>query len=78
MTKMYRCIHCGAIGHDIIYDVYAASRNEVFTDSRTGQVIRVISRPPDKYDLEYPIWTKCSKCNADLFGSAKQYIIEVE
>ena len=78
MTKLYKCLHCGAIGHNIIYDVYVGARNEVFTDSRTGEVIRIISGPPDEYDLEYPVWTKCAICKADLIGSSKEYIIEAD
>ena len=78
MTNLYKCIYCGSIGHDIIYDVYMTEQCEKFIDSRTGKVIRTISGPPDEYDLEYPVWTKCAICKADLIGSSKEYIIEAD
>ena len=37
---------------------------------------RTVDEGPDEYDSKYPVWTKCAACDVNLFGEAKDYIID--
>lgn len=73
--KTYKCPECGATGVELIYDIFIIKQRRVYNNLLLHKS-RTVDEDPDEYDKKYPIWTKCSACDAVLFGEAKDYIIE--
>lgn len=73
--KMYKCPHCGATGVELIYNIFITKQQRVYKNLATGES-RTVDEGPDEYDSKYPVWTKCAACDINLFGEAKDYIID--
>lgn len=71
---IYKCPDCGAIGDELIYDIFIVQQKRVYNNLLTKESHEVLE-PLDDNDIRFPIWTRCAACDITLIGEASDYII---